>query len=68
MKNLFFLFIALLVSLGLFLMSCSDNDSPAEPGDPSLAKMTCAECHTNQASLVALATPEPPPDGEAGEG
>lgn len=68
MKKLFPMIIVLLVAFGLVLMSCSDNDSPAEAGDPSLAKLTCAQCHTDQSRLVALATPEPPPDGEAGEG
>lgn len=58
----------LLLCLFIWVMSCSGDKSPTTPPDNTLAKLTCVECHTDQAKLMALAVSESPSDGDAGEG
>ncbi len=55
-----------IVLIAFLAVHCSDN--PATPPEGTLAKLTCIECHTDDVKLMELATVEPPPSGEAGEG
>lgn len=61
---------AILIGIALMVgfLSCSSDKNPVEPTDHALAKLTCAQCHTDQEALMALAKDEAPPSGEAGEG
>jgi len=46
---------------------CASDNGPSAT-DPHLTAMTCVECHTSQADLVALAEEPSEVPGEAGEG
>ncbi|MBN2413994.1 hypothetical protein JXQ31_20130, partial [candidate division KSB1 bacterium] len=62
-----FALLPLMITIFLF-NSCTEK----YPGSVDANKMTtkngCVSCHLNADKLKQLATPLPPPDGEAGEG
>ncbi len=58
--NRTFLLLALL-SIPLFAMACkSDSDTPSNPNTPSKDVTTCLGCHSDEATLKAVADPNPP--------
>jgi hypothetical protein len=55
-------------TLLLLLASCTKKDDPVTPNPPAVS-MTCIGCHSDEATLKAVATPNPPVDpGEGGCG
>jgi hypothetical protein len=56
---------------GLWLVAgCGDDDpAPATPEPPVVSNTgTCVSCHQDADILQAVASPEPPLPGDAGEG
>ncbi|MBL0177098.1 MAG: hypothetical protein IPP94_17910 [Ignavibacteria bacterium] len=52
----------------LLLASCTKKEDPVTPPPPAVS-MTCIGCHGNEATLKAVADPNPPSDpGEGGCG
>lgn len=67
----FYKFAAAFALLALIVgWSCSSPNKPFDESEIAVetAKFTCVECHTDAVQLQELATPEPPPSENAGEG
>jgi len=49
-------------------VSCTDKYPASQDANKLGTKNGCVSCHLNGEKLKQLATPLPPPEGEAGEG
>ena len=68
MKNRKFVTLALLLLLlVVFTWQCTEK-YPADSKQAAVVVDGCVQCHTDAELLKKIATPLPPPDGEAGEG
>lgn len=54
------------IFLVLVLAGCSKREPL--PSNPLIVSTGCVDCHTDQALLKKVATPEEAPSGQAGEG
>ena len=60
-------FVVPILLLVLFSWQCTEK-YPADSKHVTAVVDGCVECHTDAELLKEVATPLPPPDGEAGEG
>lgn len=52
----------------LLLQFCAEKQTPQGPQFTFAKGNSCVDCHTSETALKKVATPLPPPSGEAGEG
>jgi len=56
----------LLLAAGVFLAACSKDDDHSLLNGPDANVTTCLGCHSSEATLKKVATPNPPPTGGGG--
>ena len=64
---LFFAMLNVIIFVFLFI-SCTEKYPASHETNGLTTKNGCVSCHLNAEKLKQLATPLPPPEGEAGEG
>ena len=64
---LLFAILPFIITVFLFI-SCTEKYPASHDANNLSTKNSCVSCHLNTEKLKQLATPLPPPEGEAGEG
>jgi len=64
---LLFVILPFIITVFLFI-SCTDKYPASHDANKITNKNGCVSCHLSADKLKKLATPLPPPEGEAGEG